>query len=88
MPFKDRYDRFLIFMTEFYKRGPPYAYDWLAKGLALFPGIRWNRPTTLVDGSYLTEDGRVVSNRQAASWARMESAKRRMGLSQGLVDLI
>ena len=38
--------------------------------------------------SYLTEDGRVVSNRQAASWARMESAKRRMGLSQGLMDLV
>ena len=89
VPFKDRYDRFVFFFLEVYKRGPPYAYDWFAKGIriALFPGIRWNRPTTLV-GSYLTEDGRVVSNRQAASWARMESAIRRMWLRQGPMDLV
>ena len=48
----------------------------------------WNRPATLVDGSYLTEDGRVVSNRQAASWARKKSATLRMKLSQGLMDLV
>ena len=85
VPFEDRYDRFLFFIREFYKWGPPY--EWL-KGIALFPGIRWNRPATLVDGSYLTEDGRVVSNRQAASWARKKSATLRMKLSQGLMDLV
>ena len=83
--FKDRYDRFLFFIREFYQWGPPY--EWL-KGIALFPGIRWNRPTTLVDGSYLTEDGRVVSNRQAASWARKKSATLRMKLRQGPMDLV
>ena len=100
IPFKDRYDRFLYFILEFYynytiptvfaagvamRRAPA---DWLHR-VALFPGIRWNGPTTLVGSrSNLTEDGRAVSNRQAASWARMKSAIRRMRLTQGLIDLI
>ena len=95
VPFKDRYDRFLFFILEYYYEyaNPTIAAarapaDWL-KRVALFPGIRWNGPTTLVGSrSHLTEDGRAVSNRQAASWARMKSAIRRMRLPQGLIDPI